>query len=73
MISILNSINDNISSLIGMLKARGLLDENEEKGRERARMEDDVMNDITFSSLDQDGQKKQEQMAQEIHKVYEET
>ena len=55
MISILNSINDNISSLTGMLKARGLLDENEEKDRERARMEEYVMTDITFSSLDWDG------------------
>ena len=54
MISILNSINDNILSLTGMLKARGLLDENEEKDRERARMEEDVMMDITFSSLDWD-------------------
>lgn len=31
MIAILTSINDNISSLARMLKARGLLDENEEK------------------------------------------
>ena len=52
MISILTSINDNISSLTRMLKARGLLDENEEKDRARDRMKEDVMIDITFSSLD---------------------
>ena len=40
MISILNSINDNILSLTGVLKARGLLHENEEKDRGRARMEE---------------------------------
>ena len=38
-----------------MLKARGLLDETEEKDRERARMEEDVMTEITFSILDWDG------------------
>ena len=57
MISILNSINDNILSLAGVLKPRGLLDENEEKDGGRARMEEDVTTDITFSSLDQEVQK----------------
>ena len=57
MISILNSINDNIFPLIGMLKARGLLDENEEKDRRRARIEEDVPNDSMFTSMDQDAQK----------------
>ena len=71
MISILNSINDNILSLTTMLKSRGLLDESEDKDRERARMEEDVMIEITFSSLDQEGQKIQEQMVEETHKIYE--
>lgn len=70
MISILTSINDNISSLTGMLKARGLLDENKEKDIERAIMQEDVTTDITFSNMDQDGQKKQEHMAKEINKAY---
>ena len=43
MIFILNSINDNIMSLTRMLKAKGLLDESEDKDIERARMEEDVM------------------------------
>ena len=55
MISIMTSINDNISSLIRMLKARGLLDENEEKDRARDKMEEDMTTNITFSSLDQIG------------------
>ena len=52
MISILNSINDNILSLTGMLKAKGLLDESEDKDRKRAKMEEDATIDITFNSLD---------------------
>ena len=55
MVSILTFINDNISSLTRMLKARGLLDENKEKDRARDRMEEDMMTKITFSTLDQDG------------------
>ena len=41
-------------SLNGVLKARGLLDENEEKDRGRAKIEEDVATDITFTSIDQD-------------------
>ena len=52
MISTLNSINDNILYLTRMLKARGLLDESEEKDKERARMEEDVETKKTFNSLD---------------------
>ena len=52
MISILNSINDKILSLTWVLKARGMLDENEEKDRGRERMEEDVATEITFNSLD---------------------
>ena len=38
-----------------MLKARGLLDENEEKDRARDKMEEDMATDITFNNLDQIG------------------
>ena len=38
-----------------MLKARGLLDENEDKERQRARKEEDVMINITFRNLDKEG------------------
>ena len=71
MISILNTINDNILSLTRMLKARGLLDESEDKDRERAKMEEDVMIEIILSNLDWEAQKTQEQMGEETHKVYE--
>ena len=71
MISILNSINDNIMSLTGMLKARGLLDESEDRDRVRAKMEEDMSIEITFTSLDREAQKTQEKMVEETHKVYE--
>ena len=71
MISILTSINNNISSLAKMWKARGLLDENDEKDRARDKTEEDMTTNITFGSLDWTCQKKQEHMAEEIHKAYE--
>lgn len=60
MISILNSINDNILFLTGMLKVKGLLDESEDKDRERARVEEDAVTKITFNNLDREAQKSQE-------------
>ena len=51
MISILTSINDNIPSLTKILKARGLLDENEEKDGARDKMEEDMTTYITFNNL----------------------
>ena len=71
MISILNSINDNILSLTGVLKARGLMVEDEEKDRGRAKTNEDVATDITFTRMDQDAQKIQEQVVEETHKAYE--
>ena len=47
MISILNSLNDNISSLAEKLKAREFLEENEEKERARDRMDEDMTINIT--------------------------
>lgn len=70
MISILNSINENILSLTGVLKARGLLDEDDDKDRGRDRTDEDVATDITFTSMDQDMQKTHEKMAEETHKAY---
>ena len=52
MISILNSINEKIPSLTGVLKVKGLSDENKEKDRGKARMEEDVAIEIPFSSMD---------------------
>ena len=73
MISLLNSINDNILSLIGMPKDRGLLGEEDGKDKGRARSNDDMATDITYTSLDQDVQKIQEQVAKENQKAYEAT
>ena len=53
MISLINLINDNILSLIGVLKVRGLLDEDDDKDKGRARTNEDVATDITFTSMDQ--------------------
>ena len=54
-----------------MLKAKGLLDESEDKDRKRAKMEEDTRTNINFSILDWDGQKMHEKMAKETHKVNE--
>lgn len=54
MISLLNLINDNILSLISVLKVRGLLDEDDDKDRGRAKIDEDVATDIIFMSMDQD-------------------
>lgn len=53
MISILNSLNDNISSLARKLEARDFLKENEEKDIAEDRMDEDTTTNIAFSHLDQ--------------------
>ena len=54
MISLLNLINDNILSLIGLIKDRGLLGNEEGKYRGKAKSNDETPTNITFSCLDQD-------------------
>lgn len=49
MISILNSLNENIVNLVGKLKARGFLEENEEKEKIKDRMNKETKTDITHS------------------------
>ena len=71
MISILNSLNDNITSVVGKLKARGFLEDNEEKEKFKDRMDEGTTMDITNSHLDRTSLKNQEQMAKEIQKAYE--
>lgn len=71
MISIPTSLNDNISSLARKLKAKGFLEENEEKDRAGDRVDDDITMDITFTNLDLMDQKKQVHMAEELQKSYE--
>ena len=52
MISLLNSINDNILSLTGLLKDRGLLGDEDIKYRGKARSKDEIAIDTTYTSLD---------------------
>ena len=73
MISILNSLNDNITSLAGKLKAKGFLEVNEEKEKVEDRMDEGTTVEITVNHLDQTGQKNQDKMAKEIQKTYEAT
>ena len=60
MISIINSINDNILSLTGVLIARGMMGEDEDKDRGRVRTDEEVSTNITFTRMDQDAYKTQE-------------
>ena len=54
MISLLNSINDNILSLTGVLKDRGLLGDEDGKDRGKARSKDESAMDITYTCPNQD-------------------
>ena len=47
MISILNSLNENIITLTSKVKARSVVVENGEKEKVEDRMEEDTINDIT--------------------------
>ncbi len=71
MISLLNSTNENILSLTGVLKARGMLEVDDEKDRGRTRTDEDMETNITFVSMDQVVQKTHEQMPEETHEAYE--
>ena len=65
MITLLNLMNDNIISLTCVLKDRGLLGKEDGNDRGRARSDDEMAIDITYTSRDQDVQKTQEQVAKE--------
>ena len=66
MLSILKSLNENIVSLSGKLKARGLAAEEEEKDNEEDRMEEGSIMDITQSHLDQSYEKDKEHLEEEL-------
>ena len=51
MISLLSKINDNILSLLGELKDKGLLVGEEGQNRGKTRTDDDKATDSTFTSL----------------------
>ena len=52
MISIMNSLNENIITIVSELKARGFVKENEEKEKVEDRMEEDTITDIIWRHLD---------------------
>ena len=54
MISLLNSINDNVLSLTSLITDRSLLGNEEGKDRGKARSKDETTTDITYSCLDQE-------------------
>ena len=71
MISLLNLINDNILSLTSFLKDRALLGDEDGKDRGKARFEDEMATDITYTILDQEVHKMQQQEAEENRMAYE--
>ncbi len=48
-----------------------MLDVDDDKDRGRAKIDEDVATNITFTNMDQVAQKTQEQMAEETHEAYE--
>ena len=52
MLTIVKSLNENIASLGGKLKARGFIVEKDGKDNEEDRMEEDTIMNITQSHLD---------------------
>ena len=71
MISLLSSINNNIMSLTGWIKDRGMQEEEDGKDREKARLEDDSAKDNINTGLDQEDQRAQQQEAEENQMAYE--
>jgi hypothetical protein len=69
MISLLGIINDNILSLSGNLKERNMLVEEEGQNRDKARLDEDKAMDSTFTTLEQDLVKVQDQTTEEQHKI----
>lgn len=65
MISILKYLNENIVTLVGNLKARGFLEDNEEKDKAEDKMDEETITNITHSQLDRTFLKNKEQMAKE--------
>ena len=69
MLSILKSLNENIVSLSGKLKARGLVLEEDEKDNDEDRMEEGSIMDITQSHLDQSCEKDKEHLEEELQRI----
>ena len=70
-ISILNSLNENIVPLARKLKTSGFQEDNEEKDKEKDRMEEDTITDITHSHLDWTYLKNHKKMVEEFQKAFE--
>ena len=73
MISLLNLINDNVLSLIGFVKDKGLLGDEEGKDKGKAKSDDETTTNITYSCLDHDVHRTQQQEAEENQMAYEAT
>ena len=71
MISLLNSINNNIISLTSWIKDRDTQEDEEGKDREEARLEDDSAKDNTTPNQDQEDQRAQQLEAEENQMAYE--
>ena len=65
MISILNSMNDNIQTLTGVLEARGVLDKNDGLERDTARSTEDGANETRVDQVVQKTQEHKEEDTQE--------
>ena len=70
MILLLNLINDNVLYLTGLIKDRGLLGDEEGNDKGKSRSDDETTTDITYSFLDQDGHRTQQQEAEENQMAY---
>ena len=70
MISLLNSINNNIISLTGWIKDRDMQEDQEGKDKEEARLDDDSTKDNTTPDQDQELQRAQQLEAEENQMAY---
>ena len=69
-ISLLNSINNNILSLIGWLKYRVLQKDEDGKDREKTRLEEDSAKDNIYTSQDHEDQRALQQEDEENQMAY---
>ena len=69
MLSIRKSLNENIVSLSGKLKARGLVVEEEKKDNEEDSMEEGSIIEITQSHLDQSYYNDKEHLEEELQRI----
>ena len=69
MLNILKSLNDNIVSLSGKLKARGLVPKGDGKDNDEDRMEEGTITNIIQSHTDRSCEKDQELLVEEFQRI----